>query len=309
MSVIKLFKTGNDHVIELSGEAVALERSLQSLIEANMETFLGVRFLATEFATTHQGRMDSLGLDENNAPVIVEYKRQRNENVINQGLFYLDWLMDHRRDFEWLVLERFGRDVAEKIDWSAPRLICIAGDFTKYDAHAVNQMNRNIELMRYRRFGEELLLLEVLTATTARQSTKASTAATNTETEETPHGTKKPETISQYLSEMDREMIILHDAVDDFLRNLGDDVQVRTLDFYVAYRRLRNFACLEVRNQLKKVRLYLKVEPSDDILELEITKDMRGISHFGTGDLEVSISSLEDLELAKPLIEQSYENS
>ncbi|MDP0477357.1 hypothetical protein Q7685_24510, partial [Escherichia coli] len=71
------------------------------LIESHMEAFLGVRFLATEYSTgkTHKGRIDSLGLDENNTPVIIEYKRQSNENVINQGLFYLDWLLDHQAGF------------------------------------------------------------------------------------------------------------------------------------------------------------------------------------------------------------------
>ena len=50
------------------------------------------------------------------------------------------------------------------IDWSAPRLVCIAGGFTRYDEHAVQQMNRNIELFRYLRFGDELLLLELVNA-------------------------------------------------------------------------------------------------------------------------------------------------
>ena len=67
--------------------------------------------------------MDSLGIDENGTLVIVEYKRSTNENVINQGLFYLNWLMGHRKDFEWLVLNRFGMDEAKKVDWSGPRLI------------------------------------------------------------------------------------------------------------------------------------------------------------------------------------------
>ena len=69
-----------------------------------MVELLGVRFLATEYATgkTHGGRIDSLGIDEDNSPVIVEYKRSTGENVINQGLFYLNWLMDHKAEFELL---------------------------------------------------------------------------------------------------------------------------------------------------------------------------------------------------------------
>ena len=75
--------------------------------------------------------------------------------------------MDHRRDFEWLVMERFGKDHAAKVEWSSPRLICIAGDFTRYDEHAVKQISRNIELVRYRRFSDDLLLLDLVTTTTA----------------------------------------------------------------------------------------------------------------------------------------------
>ena len=86
-------------------------------------------------------------------PVIIEYKRATNENVINQGLYYLDWLMDHKAEFELLVLKRFGQKAADSIEWATPRLLCIAGDFTKYDGHAVQQINRNIELIRYSWFG------------------------------------------------------------------------------------------------------------------------------------------------------------
>src|SRR5690606_12790645 len=104
---------------------------------------------------------------ENGCPVIIEYKRAINENVINQGLFYLDWLLDHRAEFELLVLRRFGQAISDDIDWTGPRLLCIAADFTRYDVHAVQQINRNIELIRYRRFGEELLALELVNAVTA----------------------------------------------------------------------------------------------------------------------------------------------
>jgi hypothetical protein len=55
-------------------------------------------------------------------------------------------LLDHRGDFELLVTKKIGADKATNIDWSSPRLLCIAGDFSKYDLHAVGQMQRNIEL-------------------------------------------------------------------------------------------------------------------------------------------------------------------
>jgi RecB family endonuclease NucS len=110
MSDIKIFKIQGNIVNEIKGTSVALEKSLQDIMEKNLEEILGIRFLATEYTTgkTHGGRIDSLGIDENGCPVIIEYKRAMNENVINQGLFYLDWLMDHQAEFKLLVLEKLG---------------------------------------------------------------------------------------------------------------------------------------------------------------------------------------------------------
>jgi len=119
--------------------------------------------LRSEYSITN-GRIDSIGIDENNCPVIIEYKRSVSENVINQGLFYLDWLLDHKADFKLLVIDRLGMDKANDIDWSMPCVICVANDFTKYDEHAVNQMQKNIRLVRYKLFGDDLILLEQINA-------------------------------------------------------------------------------------------------------------------------------------------------
>ena len=302
MGDIKLFDVSGSTVLEIDPSAPGLERALQTLIERNLDTFLGVRFLASEYVTSHGGRMDTLGIDENGCPVIIEYKRTRDENVINQGLFYLDWLMDHRGDFELLVLKNFGKDAADQIEWSVPRLLCIAGDFTRYDEHAVKQMGRNIELIRYRRFGESLLLFDLITATTA----ETSVAAPAKRVSSTPQTYK---TVSEYLSDADEALTNLYKDVQVQLLALGDDVQEKTLRFYIAFRRIKNFACVEIKPQISVVRLYLKVDP--DRLELEdgFTRDVRQVGHFGTGDLEVTIRNNDDLARAMPLIRESYENS
>ncbi len=304
MSDIKLFQTQNGTLTELDSTSAPLERSLQTQFERNLETLLGVRFLASEYATTHGGRMDSLGLDENGYPVIIEYKRDRSENVINQGLFYLDWLMDHRGDFELLVRDKYGKDLADQIEWSAPRLICIAADFTKYDTHAVKQMGRNIELIRYRKFGEDLLLLELLTA--------VSTSTANVPTVDPATGQPRPNkyrSISEAFAEAEGGLSDLYADLENYLLGLGDDVTKKTLRLYFAFRRIKNFACVEVKTSLNLLRIYLKINPDDLDLEEGFTRDVRGVGHYGTGDLEVTIKSHEDLERAKPLLLRSYEAS
>jgi len=236
MSDIKLYRMVQGGVSELIGGAVALEKSLQVLFEANLESLLGVRFLATEFVTNEGGRMDTLGVDENNSPVVIEYKRSSNENVINQGLFYLDWLMGHRKDFEWLVLEKLGKDAAKAVDWSGPRLICIAGDFGKYDEHAVKQMNRNISLIRYRKFEGDLLLLEQLTTASAK-AVAAPIAAGG------PSNAKPNyKTIGEQMAEAPQELMDLYHLLTDYMLALGDDVETKITAYYVAFRRIKNFA-------------------------------------------------------------------
>lgn len=306
MSDLKLFRTTSTGVAEISGGAMALEKSLQTLFEANLEALLGVRFLASEFITNENGRMDTLGIDENNAPVVIEYKRASNENVINQGLFYLDWLMGHRKDFEWLVMEKLGKEVAQKVDWPGSRLICVAGDFQKWDEHAVKQMNRTIDLVRYRRYGDDLLLLEQLTATTAKPASGVTAEATSL-APSTGLG-KKYKTVSQQIAEASPGLLDLYHAVADHLQAQGDDVQTKTTDFYVAFRRLKNFACVELRNQLGKVLAYVRIDPATLEMEPRLTRDMREINHFGTGDLEITIQSMADLEKAKPLFDAAYQN-
>lgn len=307
MSDIKLFRINPDGVEELTGTTDTIEKSLQILFERNLESLLGVRFLATEFTTSNGGRIDTLGLDENGSPVIIEYKRASNENVINQGLFYLDWLMDHRKDFQWLVLDKLGKPAAESVDWSTPRLICVAGDFNRYDDHAVKQIQRNIELIRYRRFGADLLMLDLI----ATASAKASSATTQTGLRSEPSAAQsgKYKTISAVLGELEPDMVDRYEALRASLLALGDDVQERTLKNYVAFTRIKNFACVEFRTNTSKILLYLKVRPDTITLEPGFTRDVSKTGHFGTGDLEVSLSKASDLDRALPLITRSYENS
>ena len=201
-------------------------------------------------------------------------------------------------------MDKLGKDVSDQVEWSAPRLICIAGDFTKYDTHAVNQMNRNIELIRYLRFDDDLLLLEQLTAASA-----DTTTTTVINAGKPKPGTAVYKTASEYLAQSDQALKDRFEAVRAYLSALGDDVQEKTLKFYFAFRRIKNFACVEVRPQTGKVLVYLKVNPDSLDLDDGFTRDVRKIGHFGTGDLEVTISSEADFERAKPLFEVSYEAS
>ncbi len=321
MSDIKLFRIDDDDVSELVGRSLALEKSLQTLMERHLDALLGVRFLASEYSTgaKHRGRIDTLGVDENGCPVIIEYKRATNENVINQGLFYLDWLMDHQGEFELLVLKSCGKETADAIEWSSPRLLCIAGDFTRYDEHAVQQINRNIELIRYRHFPDGFLILEMVNAvSTTSQTATAGASSSVISVVGNGHGgggtsreqAKTYKTVSAYLEQAPEEIKDLYQAVEDYLLNMGDDVSKKVLKYYIAFKRLKNFACVELKIQFDpRVLIYVKCPPTPENVIDGFTRDVASLGHFGTGDLEITLRSNEDLERAKPFLEQSYQGS
>lgn len=248
--------------------------------------------------------MDTLGLDENGYPVIIEYKRAVNQNVINQGLFYLDWLVDHKANFTELVRDKFGTEAVEEIDWSGLRLLCIAGGFNRYDSHAVRRINRNIELLRYRRYGNELLLLELLNAASKDEGDQSLAESSSS----------KDQTVQDVLDNASTELQDRFESVKAYCEALGDDVQFKTLQKYFAFKRLKNFACVEIRPQQGDLVIYVKADFGDseliDRIEGdEALRDARGIGHHGTGDLEIRLRNDDDFERTQDLIVDSYERS
>ncbi len=306
VSDIQLFRLSSDAAIELPSRAAPIEKHLQNLIESQMQAFLGVRFLASEYPTgkTHRGRIDSLGLDENDCPVIVEYKRHSNENVINQGLFYLDWLLDHRAEFQLLAMKKLGNEVSEEINWAGTRLLCIAADFTRYDEHAVQQIPRNVELIRYKLFGDDLLLLDLVNAVSVSDATSAKAGTDDVAAPLKPRTQGKDKTVEEQLTGAQPEIRALYDALSSHLLALGDDVQEKRLKLYVAFRRLKNFAC--VIPYRDKLLVMLKLDPDTVALDPGFSRDCRNIGTWGTGDLEVTLRSRVDMARALPLLERSY---
>lgn len=302
MGDIKLFHIGSDGVNEIAGQSVAVEKSLQTLIERNLEKLLGIRFVASEHSTgkVHGGRIDTLGIDENGFPVIVEYKRSLNESVINQGLFYIDWLMDHQGDYHVLVQKSLGAAVAETINWSNPRLLCIAGDYTRYDELMVKQIGRTIELIRYRMYGDDLLMLELVNAVFAPLN-----RGDNGRTSATSKGAAQ--TVSDSLERASPQVKALFEGFEAYVTALGDDVQKNVLQVYIAFRRIKNFACVQFTRS--EMIITLKVNPDAVTLEEGFSRDVRNIGHNAPGDLEVRIDTPDDLERAKSLILRSYESS
>ena len=217
--------------------------------------------------------MDSIGIDENHCPVIFEYKRSLKENVINQGLFYLNWLLDHKDSFKVLVIEKLGLNEASNIDWTMPRLVCVAGDFTKYDESAIKQMNRNISLIRYKKFGDDLLMFE--------QVNENITAAIPDPEVPSVKAKAAYKSFDEQLENADKAIRILYQDLANYVLSLGDDISENHLKIYAAFKKIRNV--VTVVAQKKKLVVNLPLDVSTFTFEEGFSRDVSGLGHWGCG--------------------------
>ena len=294
MADIKLFNI-NKTVKEYQSGTVTLEKELQTVIENNMNTFFGVTFLASEYRTTDGGRMDSIGIDENHCPVIFEYKLSMKENVINQGLFYQNWLLDHKDSFKVLVIEKLGLKAADDIDWTMPRVVCIAGDFTKYDESAIKQMNRNISLIRYKKFGDDLLMFEQI---------NENIAAAISEDTSVSKPKSSDKTFEEQINGADKEIKVLYQNLSNYILSLGDDISETHLKLYAAFKKIRNIVTVVALK--KKLVINLPIDVSTVTFEEGFSRDVTNIGHWGCGAVEVQLKNKADFEKAKALIDRAY---
>ena len=286
------------------------ERELQKLFESNLEELLGVRFVASEFTTgdRQRGRIDSLGVDQDGTPVIVEYKRSGKENVINQGLFYLDWLVDHKGDFTLAAQDVLGKDI--DIDWSSPRLILVAESFSEYDKYAVNRIGANIQLWTYRRYGDDYLFLESIFATISQKaSKKEKPAETETISDEVEVIEEIIYSLDDHLKGKSEDVKVLFEALKEriFSLNIGDDVLEKPNKIYISYKHGKNFC--EVRPQSKEIKIWLDIPYGDLNDPKKLSRDVSNVGHYGTGEVETKLGNLSELDDVMYLVEQSYKQT
>lgn len=281
------------------------ERELQRLFEDNLGPLLGARFVASEFSTgdRQRGRIDTLGLDQDNAPTIVEYKKASKDNVISQGLFYLDWLVDHKGDFTLAVQQTLGSDV--QINWNNPRLILVAEGFSYYDQYAVNRIGANIELWIYRLYDKNFVYVEPIFVTGKKQKKEAEhpTEGSDLEAEEPIY------TVEGHLSGKPQAAVDLFEQMREQIFALGNEESIteKANKLYISYKHGKNFCEVKIQNQGLKLWLDIPYEELNDPKKLG--KDVTNTGHHGTGSVEVRLLEPRQLDDVMALIQQSYQQT
>lgn len=299
-----LFKINGSAVKKITAKELDLEKNLQMLFEANLNELLNITFLAHEYPTSFGGRIDTLGIDNDGAPCIIEYKKNQNENVINQGLSYLYWLLDHKADFEKICKDK---NIATSIDWDSPRVICVAESYNKFDLDTVNILPINVELWRYRIYDQDILFLEPENF----QKVKISTSGIvkKAKQEKGRHEIlQKVYTIDDHTKKANENVQALFLKLREEILSIDESIKEEPKKLYIAYKLTTNFVDVEVRS--KDLKIFLNVESGKlhdpGGLARDLTKP-KPTGHWGNGDYDVKLENEEDIQKVLPLIKQSYD--
>lgn len=298
-----IFKISGTKLKKLNSLPLDKEKNLQALVEANLIEVLDLLFLASEYATTFGGRIDTLAVDTNGSPVIIEYKRNKNDNVINQSLSYLKWLKSQKPGFfEKLMIDKLGKEKADKIklDWHNPRVICVAENYSKFDIDTAEVVPLRIELMKYRYYEDGIFALEPVNVP---ETAAVAQAATAVATGDTKSAADTGNSLDNLLAKAAGDTKALFAELRERIVAIDDSVTENPTGSYVGYRMGNNFAEIHIgKNQLK-----IHLRPIDFVDPKGMVEKIPD-GYNWTMDRRVYLKSASDLEYVVGLIEQSYKN-
>ena len=93
-------------------------------------------------------------------------------------------------------------------------------------------------------------------------------------------------------------------AVQEFTLALDPAIQEMPKKLYVAYKISKNIHTMVVGKH--GIVLYLTLDPTEIKDPPANARDVRKIGHWGTGDFEIELKTMDDFEAAKKFIELAY---
>jgi predicted transport protein len=266
------------------------ERELQELVEKNLSYVMGINLIASEYPIPN-GRIDTLGLDEDMVPVIIEYKWKKDLSAIVQGLFYLDWVIKNKKPFESIVKDKLGKDI--DVNWSTqPRLIIVAQDFDTKELSAINLMGASVELQKYSLY-EGLFNIEDVNIV-KRKPPKSPNGGTENE----------KYSLDQILKKATPKNEDIFSTLRDRILGISDAVWEKVGAFYCDYRTSSTFVSVHV--QKHKLKVYIKMGDQKVNDPKSICKPVPKTYGYGLLNTVFDISKMEEIDYAMKLIMQAY---
>lgn len=300
---MQLFNIKHDKLNSINEQPFKLEKDIQNLFEKNLQTISNLKFVKSEFAVKDYC-IDTLAYDtEANAFVIIEYKKGSNLSVIDQGVTYLNLMLEYKANFIIEYNESCKENLKRnQIDWSQSRIIFVAPAFTEYQKQSTNFKDLPIELWEIKKFENSLISINPV------KKSKSAPTISNVQKNKNSTLAKVTREIVVYdeayhLKDHSDDVLELYDSFKNAILALSPDLEITPQKLYIAFKRGKNnIVSIHLQNQSLKMWINAKKGFLDD--PKNITKDVSQLGHWGTGDYEIIVSDSKYLEYIMSLIKQ-----
>lgn len=286
---------------EVKEKPFKLEKDIQKVFEANLYDIMGLELVKSEF-TIKNKRIDTLAYDtQASAFIIIEYKRDKNISVVDQGFTYLSLMLENKADFIVEYNESLKRNLKrEDVDWSQTRVAFVSTNFTDNQVQATNFKDIAIELWAVKQFENDTIIINPIKKSNAAESIKPLTQnkeALKKVTEEI-----KVYTEDDHLKNGSEITVELYERFKNAILNLSDGIEVNPQKWYISFKKGGNIAYLELFKKALKITINLKLGQLED--PKKIAKDVSSIGHRGYGDYQIQVEDDKDLEYIMSLVKQ-----
>ncbi len=282
-----------------------LEKEIQNLTEQNLATIFGIDFVCSEFSLGNF-RIDTLAFDKGSSSfIIIEYKRDKNFSVIDQGYAYLALMLNNKADFILEYNENNKNTLKrDDVDWSQSRVIFISPGFTTYQKEAINFKDLPIELWEVKRYDNKTINYNQIQTSGSQESIK--TISRQDETIQKVSREIIVYTEQDHLDDISEEIKELYEKFKNAILNL-DNIEVKPKKLYIAFVSGSNIADIRIQKSSLKIWINLQHGQLDD--PKGICRDVSQIGHWGNGDYELLVNSDDNLEYIISLIKQSLKKN
>lgn len=291
MSIYKIY---TEQLTLIKEKPFKLEKEIQNIVEKNLQTLLGLDFIKTEFSIG-SFRIDSLAFDlDKKSFVIIEYKRDKNFSVIDQGYAYLSLMLNNKAEF---ILEynesKAGTLKRNDVDWSQSKVLFISPNFTTYQKEAINFKDLPIELWEIKRFTNDTLSFEQIVNRSSKESIKT---VSNSETITTVSKEIKVYSEQDHLENIEDDFLSVYAEIKEFLLSFGEDITIYPKKKTIGFKIGSKVFC-DIVMQNKGIRLFLNAKKGTLKDPECITRDVSEVGHWGNGAYEVRFPLKKDAEI------------
>ncbi|MBD1363805.1 hypothetical protein IDJ77_08275 [Mucilaginibacter sp. ZT4R22] len=279
-----------------------LEKDIQQIFERNLRTITGLHFVKSEF-TIKSNRINTLAYDiENKSFVIIEYKMDKNYSVIDQGVSYLNLMLEYKADFIIEYNETQQKTLKrDEVDWSQSRIIFVSSTFTEFQKQSTNFKDFSIELWEIKQFENNTIFINPIRKTSAAPSIKIIAK----ENEQLQKVAREIKTFTEddHLTRASDDITELYNEFKTAILNLSSDIEIQAKKDYIAFKKSSNV--VDITLLKKSLELWINLKKGALIDPQNLMRDVSTIGHWGNGDYELVVEDNSNLEYIMFLIKQA----